>query len=295
MTITSQLALPSGFRSGDVIAYHLRDPERVSEAWHEGVLFKGLSWCGQPARLQLRFAPEHVDAALDITGTTVDPQSLNTLVRRMLGLDQDIAGFEQLCAQHPAMAPLVAQQSGLRVAVAASPFEALTWAIIGQQISVQAAVSIRRRFIMASGRQHSSGLWCHPDAATVASLSLSTLKAAGLSTSKAQALILVSQRVADQSLPLDNWLDSPPVAQIREQLLSLRGIGPWTTDYTLLRGYGWLDGSLHGDAAVRRSLRTLTRHDGPISANATRDWLASFSPWRALAAAHLWAANKLQA
>ena len=35
----------------------------------------------------------------------------------------------------------------------------------------------------------------------------------------------------------------------------LKGIGPWTVDYALLRGFARLDGSLHGDAAVRRQLQ----------------------------------------
>lgn len=60
-------------------------------------------------------------------------------------------------------------------------------------------------------------------------------------------------------------------------------------------GYGWLDGSLHGDAAVRRSLRNILQHDEPVSAEHARTWLQPFSPWRALAAAHLWAALRLQA
>src|SRR5690554_1369360 len=102
----------------------------------------------------------------------------------MLGLDQDIDTFEKTIKDHPRLGPLVQRQSGLRVPVAATPFEALTWAIIGQQISVQAAVSIRHRVVRAAGRPHPSGLWCHPDAHAFTTLSIDDLRAAGLSRAK---------------------------------------------------------------------------------------------------------------
>jgi len=78
---------------------------------------------------------------------------------------------------------------------------------------------------------------------------------------------------------------------MRERLAAVRGIGPWTINYTLLRGYGWLDGSLHGDVAVRRGLRTLLGAPDKIGEHAAEAWLAEFTPWRALVAAHLWVAN----
>lgn len=79
-----------------------------------------------------------------------------------------------------------------------------------------------------------------------------------------------------------------PIEHIRQQLLKIRGIGPWIVNYALLRGYGWLDGSLHGDAAVRRGLQILLKHIEPVDENQTRQWLENLAPWRALVAAHLW-------
>jgi DNA-3-methyladenine glycosylase II len=100
--------------------------------------------------------------------------------------------------------------------------------------------------------------------------------------------------VQDNQLPLDTWTtDNLPIDEIRERLLSIHGIGPWTVDYALLRGFGWLDGSLHGDAAVRRGLQTVLGNAEKISEVQARQWLAEFSPWRALVAAHLWALNSV--
>lgn len=295
MSSQSQINLPADYRTSDIIAYHLRDPEQTSERWHNGILYIGLSWQGQPACLALHFKTDHIVLRLDDNDPSIDMAHLEPLVRKILGLNQDIHHFERSAMQHPELGPLIAQQRGLRVPVSTTPFEALVWAILGQQISVRAAVSIRRRFIQSVGQQHHNGLWCHPDAPAVAATSAEVLRQAGLSTAKTATLLTVSQAIAEGKLMFSDRLDTQSAHALQEQLLTIRGIGPWTADYTLLRGYGWLDGSLHGDAAVRRSLRTLLQKDEALSADYTRNWLAAFSPWRALAAAHLWAALRVQA
>jgi len=187
------------------------------------------------------------------------------------------------------LAALIARHPGLRVPVAATPFEALTWAVTGQQISVGAATSIRRKLIEAAAVRHSGGLYCYPDANRIAGMAETDLRRAGFSSAKTQTLILLSQKVQDGSLPLEAWAQTLPVDDIRGQLQLVRGIGPWTISYTLLRGFGWLDGSLHGDVAVRRGLQSLQGATEKVSEEQAKRWLADFSPWRALVAAHLWA------
>lgn len=285
------LRLPAGFRARDMLAFHARDPLGLAERVDGELLHKGLVWAGSPACLTIRFHARRAEVQLAVDGTP-DPgvvDGLERMARRMLGLTQRIEAFERAHASHAQIGPLIARQRGLRVPVAATPFEALSWAITGQQISVAAAVSLRRRLIVATGMRHSSGLACHPDAFVIARLDEAALRAAGLSEAKARALLALSRGVADGALPLDAWSETLPVDDIRARLLGIRGIGAWTVEYALLRGYGWLDGSLHGDVAVRHGLRMLLGDEQDIPARQAERWLAEFSPWRALVAAHLWA------
>ena len=284
--------LPPNFRVHDVLAFHARDAMQVAERVSESSLEKGVSWNGQAARLQIAFEPGRAKIDLSVDGAAASrPDAEATLigtVRRMLGLAQPIELFEETYGAHPQLGPLLARQSGLRVPLAASPFEALSWAVCGQQISLAAAISIRRNLIRLAGPRHSSGLACFPDAGQIVNLSEQDLRRAGFSLAKARTLLALSREVADGRLPLDAWKTSLPVEEIRARCLQVRGIGPWTVDYALLRGYGWLDGSLHGDAGVRRKLRSLLGSAEKLSQDETKLWLAEFSPWRALVAVHLW-------
>ncbi|NMG45585.1 3-methyladenine DNA glycosylase 2 [Aromatoleum toluvorans] len=290
---TVSIPLPAGFRPADILAFHRRDAEEVAERVTDDSLRKGMLWDGTPACLSVRFDTEVATAeiALDAeAGRDLDAR-FEPMVRRMLGLEQAVEAFEERFRGDPAIGRMIAVRAGLRVPLTATPFEALTWAVTGQQISLKAAVSLRRRLIIAAGVRHASGLLCYPDAARLALLAEEDLRAAGFSSAKARTLRALARLVADGDLPLDAWAAAAPVEQIRTSLLAVRGVGPWTVDYVLLRGFGWLDGSLHGDVAVRRGLQALLGTEGRVGEAEAKAWLARYAPWRALVAAHLWAAG----
>jgi AraC family transcriptional regulator of adaptative response / DNA-3-methyladenine glycosylase II len=67
---------------------------------------------------------------------------------------------------------------------------------------------------------------------------------------------------------------------VHRQLLALKGIGPWTADYVVMRGLGHPDTFLTNDLGVRHGLDRL----GLDAADAAR-----WAPWRSYAVHHLWA------
>ena len=293
--VICSLPLPSGFRRPDFLAFHSRDEQRVAEKTTSRSITKGISWDDAPACLRLVFRKDSVTASLVTDGRVTENSRLRLkqTARRMLGLDQPIHIFETAYAAHPLLGNLIAFNTGLRVPQTATPFEALCWAIMGQLVSVHAAIAVRRRVILACGIRHSSGIWCFPDAASIAGMEIPSLRACGLSQTKALSLQTLGNAVASGDIPLDDWLEAARQGNldadlVRTRLSAIRGIGPWTISYALLRGFGFLDGSLHGDVAVRRNLARFL-HKETVTEKETAEWLAAFNPWRALVASHLWA------
>jgi hypothetical protein len=115
----------------------------------------------------------------------------------------------------------------------------------------------------------------------VAQLGPDGLRAAGYSQSKTRALLALAAEVDRGALPLEDWVQASDAGAMRaadvdaamQQLLAVPGVGPRTVHYTLLRGLGWPDGSLHGDVAVRKALARLQGVERVTEAQA-RDWLA---------------------
>lgn len=289
--LTHSIALPSDYQTAAFLSFHQRDSQQFAERVSDDTLEKGLLWYGQPAVLKIQFTADQAHGQLQLDGQTNsrldNEKHWLQWLEYFTGVQQPIAEFIAQHQQHPELGPLLRQQPGLRVAQTSSPFEAISWAIIGQQISVAAALNIRRRFIELSGIQHSSGLYCYPDAHTVAQLTIEQLRSAGLSQNKARAIATLSKQLSSNQLHFPEQVTADTIKQLRSELLGISGVGPWTVNYTLMRGFAWLDGSLHGDAAVRRYLQVLLNKES-LSAKQAEQWLQQFSPWRALVAAHLW-------
>ncbi|APA67180.1 DNA-3-methyladenine glycosylase family protein [Janthinobacterium sp. 1_2014MBL_MicDiv] len=284
------LPLPAGYRRDDVIAFHSRDAEAVAEQVTATGLRKGILLAGAAVVLDVAFTDDAAICRADIDGDADAGlrERLHGALLNILGLRIDPQPFAQLAAGDPLMAPLVRVNPGLRIVQSASPFEALTWAIIGQQINLPFAIALRRTFILQAGRRHSSGLWCYPEARDVARLAVEDLTSRKFSRAKAETVLRLARLVDDGELSLE--LDaSGEVAAISQALLAVKGIGPWTVNYALLRGYGYADCSLHGDVAIRAALQKLLGEESKPDMARTEQWLRQYAPHRTMAAAHLWA------
>ncbi|PHM38254.1 DNA-3-methyladenine glycosylase family protein [Xenorhabdus innexi] len=286
----AEVILPDNYHMRDFLAFHQRDEKCISEIVQQGQVKKGIIWQGNPALLTISIEKNKAQVQLDIDGESLpySKDHLSVLATHMLGLLQPVEVFEEQYQENPTIGALISQQAGLRIYQSASPFEALSWAIIGQQISVSAAVSIRRRFIQTVGVKHTSGLMCHPTHQEVIQCTEQDLYQCGFSMGKAKALLSVCQLIDSGKLNLSIENSEDEIRSLTNDLLSIKGIGIWTVNYTLLRGLNYLNGSLHGDVAVRRNLQYLLKQESKVDAAQTEKWLAGFSPWKALVAAHLW-------
>ena len=280
------IALPAGYRHADAFTFHGRDADALAEQVdpETGRIRKGVLLAGVPTVLDITLHADRAECVVDSDGPAAD-NAIHDVLLNMLGLRIDPAPFEQAVRDDPLFAPVVARQPGLRVIQSATVFEALTWAIIGQQINLPFAIALRRTFIGQAGRAHSSGLWCYPEAADVARLEIEQLTSRKFSGAKAETLLRFARLVAEGTLSLDRPHDT---AGVSERLLAVKGIGPWTVNYALLRGWGYADCSLHGDVAVRNAIGRLRGTERPGMPEAEA-FLEAYRPHRTMAAAYLWA------
>jgi DNA-3-methyladenine glycosylase II len=274
------LALPQSYRGADVLAFHGRDAEGVAEQLSGQQIRKGVLLDGVAVLLELSLMPGAAACTIDADRALAPAarEHAHEALLNLLGLRIDPAPFVAFAREDLLFGPLVQRQPELRIVQSATVFEALSWAIIGQQINLAFAIALRRTLILQAGRRHSSGLWCYPEAPDVARLDIETLTSRKFSRAKAETLLRLAQLVSAGELSLAPGGDPAAIAQ---QLLAVKGIGPWTVNYTLLRGYG--------DVAIRTALQRLRGADSKPGIAETEAWLTRYSPHRTMAGAHLWA------
>jgi AraC family transcriptional regulator of adaptative response / DNA-3-methyladenine glycosylase II len=232
-------------------------------------------------RVELRDDPDarSVPCRLHLT----DLRDLSAAVercRRLVDADCDPVAVDAALAEDPDLAPLVARRPGLRVPGHVDGDEVAVRAVLGQQVSVAGAATVAGRLVREHGEPvdvpgAEPGLaWLFPSAAVLAGLDPEELP---LPRARGRALTRLCSALACGEVALDRSLDR---GVVRERLLALPGIGPWTADYVALRALGDPDVFLATDLGVRQAQARLG-----LETSGAEGW----RPWRSYALMHLWA------
>jgi AraC family transcriptional regulator, regulatory protein of adaptative response / DNA-3-methyladenine glycosylase II len=205
--------------------------------------------------------------------------------RRVFDLGADPLQIEATLRADGRLAPLLKRHPGLRVPGAWDPFELAVRAVLGQQVSVQAATTLAGRLVRAYGEQlpQRDGALTHVFPAPTA-LAAAHVETIGLPRARAETIRRLGTEVADGDLVLDATADP---AVVSSRLRELPGIGPWTAEYIAMRCLQDPDAFPAADLGLRRALASNGR---PATAAEVVAIAAAWRPWRAYAALHLWSA-----
>ncbi|HEU0077013.1 MAG TPA: hypothetical protein VFQ76_05145, partial [Longimicrobiaceae bacterium] len=237
-------------------------------------------------RMELRDGAAECTVDADRALAPEDVRAAHAVALRLLGLGEDPAPFERRVT-HGGDGRLVEGRRGLRVPLTADPWEALVWAVVGQQVNLPFACALRRELRELCGEPACGGHLAHPTPDAVAGLDPGELRRRRFSGSKAEYLVEVAQRVVSGDLPLEE-LEHAPVPLAEQRLRAVRGIGPWSAQYVLMRGIGLADCVPVGDSALATALQryfALGERPGPAE---TAALMEPFAPFRSLATFHLW-------
>ncbi|MFI5356864.1 MAG: DNA-3-methyladenine glycosylase 2 family protein [Opitutales bacterium] len=262
-----------------------RDPQSVTEKLAGDRYTCAIRIAAAPVRLTFDLLP----TAITVT-TTGDAVASHRIVAALLGLEQDAAAFARLAAKL-GLARLVKGRAGLRLAQVPSVFDGLLWAIIGQQINFPFACLLKRRLIERAGTPLGQGLFAPPTPAAVAALDPAELVALKFSRQKAAYLIGTARLITAGQLEVET-LASLSATRVERTLLAMRGLGPWSVNYLMMRALGFADCVPYGDTGVTSGLQTLFKLEVRPDVDATRHLMAVFAPYRSLATAHLWQLNQ---
>jgi AraC family transcriptional regulator of adaptative response / DNA-3-methyladenine glycosylase II len=226
--------------------------------------------------------PDHIQATFRLT-TVADLGAAVARCRRLLDLDADPGTYGPALAADPALAPLVAAHPGTRAPGSLDGAEAAVRTVLAQQASLATARTLAGRLVMAFGKplDAAAGGVTHafPDPALLADAPLESI---GLTAARAATLRRLATAIANGELVLDAGGDR---VEVRNRLLAIPGVGPWTAEMIALRALRDPDAFPVADLGLRRAGAQAGLPVGRqnLIAHAER-----WRPWRAYAAHYLW-------
>ncbi len=188
------------------------------------------------------------------------------------------AGLAALCAMDADLARIEPAAGPLPWRTRPGGFSGLLQAIMGQQISNQAAAAIWRRLAAVPGAITPRGLLALDDDA---------LRGAGLSRPKVSHARSLAVAFVDGTLSEEGIAARDDTAAIA-LLASVRGLGPWTAEVYLLFALQRSDVFPAGDLALAAAVMHLKGLAARPAPKALRDMAEAWRPHRSLAARLLW-------
>jgi AraC family transcriptional regulator of adaptative response / DNA-3-methyladenine glycosylase II len=266
-----------------------RDPHAVTERLVGHDYAAAVQLPSGPCVFHLQLASDLIHVRFDAAVRRAAFE-VHDVVVGLAGLEQDAASFARL-AQRLGFARLVAGRPELRISQTPSVFDGLLWAIIGQQINLPFACLLKRRLIEKTGTPMADGLIAPPTPSAVAALDPAELLPLQFSRQKADYVVSTARLMAEGKLDLET-LRGMSATRAERTLLEIRGLGPWSVNYLMMRSLGFSDCVPVGDTGVTSGLLALYNLEERPDVDATRRLMAAFSPYRSLATAHLWQFNQ---
>ena len=282
----------------DLTVWALRRRSRnIIDRW-DGITYRRVIVVGgRPAELAVRqivssSAPRLIVTATPPPRTLLEKRRLRSIVERLLGLRIDLTDWYHMAADDARLRPLADRFVGMKPPRFPTVFEAVVNAIACQQLSLEVGLELLNRLAtITHAKSRTAGdarhaFFAFPGERDLARLPPEQYRAIGFSHQKARALLELAHAITRGELDLE-ILEQKDDGLVRQRLLELRGVGRWTAEYVLLRGFGRLHVFPGDDVGAQRRLARWLGRSRPLNYAGVIAALERWQPYAGLVYFHL--------
>ncbi len=167
-----------------------------------------------------------------------DENAISDYISDWFDLRVDLASFYSQMSNDNVLYPLIKKYYGLTLVGINDLFESLCWAILGQQINLLFAYKIKRAFVMSYGESiafNNGHYYLFPKPSVIAKCNPEALRSLQISKNKAQYIINLARAFEENRLSKTQLASLGDSGAIRSKLVELKGIGPWTAEYVMMK------------------------------------------------------------
>ncbi len=209
----------------------------------------------------------------------------------MLDLDTDLTSFYKLAENDSIIKLLIDKYKGLRIVKINDMFEAICWAIIGQQINLKFAYKLKRRLVECFGEKmvfDNEEYFLFPTPQVISKLQNEDLKQHQFTTRKAGYIIEIAKLFQTGNIKKEILVLEKDYEKLRKKLTSIRGVGNWTADYTIMKSFDINDAFPIADVGIHNALKGILGLGEKPGIDEIEKLSVNWRGWQAYATFYLW-------
>ena len=291
MTESIIIQLPKEFNATVNLGYLTRAKNECMYEVENGMITKVIAIGESRYLVQINIIDNKKMHIQFLTYTNAEQQEAVTQYsREWFDLDTDLTSFYEMAKNDPFLKHSIQKFRGLRIMGIPDLFETLCWSILGQQINLAFAYSLKRQFVERFGdfiEWNGKKYWIFPTFERIAKLTPADLADIKMTVKKSEYIIGVAKLMEQGELSKDKLLKLE-FEEAEKALIKVRGIGPWTANYTLMRCLRFKEAFPIDDVGLKNAIKTVSNMNRKPTKNEILNIAKSWKGWEAYATFYLW-------
>jgi len=217
-------------------------------------------------------------------------QEIVTYIHEWFDLDNDLTSFYEMAKADQLLKMPVQKFYGLRVIGIPDLFEALCWGVLGQQINLAFAYTLKRQFVEKFGdfiEWNGKKYWVFPSYERIAQLTPADLANIKMTVKKSEYIIGIAKLMASGELSREKLMEMD-FKDAEESLMKIRGVGPWTANYVLMRCLRFQTAFPIDDVGLINSIKRLQNMNRKPTKDEIMELSMPWKNWESYATFYLW-------
>ncbi|MBA4850599.1 DNA-3-methyladenine glycosylase [Emticicia sp. BO119] len=205
-------------------------------------------------------------------------------------LTADLKSFYEIARQDTILHQLCQKYHGLRMVGMPNLFESLIWSVIGQQINLNFAYSLKQRLVQSFGKSitfEGQTFYALPTPETLACLQIEDFRPYQFSKGKAQYIINISKAFAEGTISQQN-LSLLSYDEIKQQLTAIKGVGNWTANYSMMKSLKSYDAFPVEDVGLHNAIKNQYGLEAKPTIADLHQMSTQWIGWRGYATFYFW-------
>lgn len=206
-------------------------------------------------------------------------------------LYKNLNEFYEMGKEDRVLKSLVSQYYGLRIMGIPDLFEALVWAVMGQQINLTFAYTLKKRFVTQYGEClnfDGEVFWAFPSFEKIGYLEVDDLRKHQFTQRKAEYIIGIARAMINGELTKELLLEKKDYEEIKKSLMMLRGIGAWSADYVMMKCLNYSCAFPVADVGLHNALKSILSLERKPTIKEIEEYAKNWKGWEAYATFYLW-------